>query len=135
MPTSFHELICSEPAIAYLDERHPKCANILRAIKPTESTELLIGSSKEKGACRVQFGEAVNAVLDKTSKEDNQGKVMVIDSDLEGSTGLSVIHKSHPEYVLPLSFRRDTDQQGVRLEWYHGARKLFCCCRFRSLQG
>jgi transketolase C-terminal domain/subunit len=90
----------SEPAIAYLDERHPKCANILRAIKPTENTEILIGSSKERGACRVQFGDAVSAVLDKTSKEENQGKVMVIDSDLEGSTGLSGIHKSHPEYVL-----------------------------------
>jgi len=90
----------SEPAIAYLDERHPKCANILRAIKPTENTELLIGSSKERGACRVQFGDAVSAVLDKTSKEENQGKVMVIDSDLEGSTGLSGIHKSHPEYVI-----------------------------------
>ena len=111
------------------------CANILRAIKPTESTELLIGSSKEKGACRVQFGEAVNAVLDKTSKEDNRGKVMVIDSDLEGSTGLSVIHKAHPEFVFSFFISRDTDKQGIRLEWYHGARKFLCCCRFRSLQG
>lgn len=92
-------LINSEPAIAYLDERHPKCANILRAIKPTENTELLVGSSKDRGACRVQFGDSVNKVLDKTSKEENQGKVMVIDSDLEGSTGLSSIHKNHPEYL------------------------------------
>ena len=45
----------------------------------------------------MQFGEAVSAVLDKTSKEKNTEKVMVIDSDLEGSTGLSVIHKKHPE--------------------------------------
>lgn len=87
----------SEPAIAFLDPRHPKCANILRAIKPTENTELLVGSTKERGACRVQFGEAVNAVLDKTSKEENVGKVLVIDSDLEGSTGLNGIHKKHPE--------------------------------------
>jgi len=88
---------CSEPAIAYLDVRHPKCANILRNIKPTENTELLVGSTKERGACRVQFGEAVSTVLDKTSKEHNSAKVMVIDSDLESSTGLSVIHKKHPE--------------------------------------
>jgi hypothetical protein len=39
----------------------------------------------------------VSNVLDKTSKEENQGKICVIDSDLEGSTGLSVIHKRHPE--------------------------------------
>ena len=87
----------SEPAIAYLDPRHPRCANILRAIQPTENTELLVGSTKERGACRVQFGEAVSAVLSRTSKEENKEKVMVIDSDLEGSTGLSVIHKKHPE--------------------------------------
>jgi transketolase C-terminal domain/subunit len=61
------------------------------------NTELLVGSTKERGACRVQFGEAVSAILSKTSKEENTSKVMVIDSDLEGSTGLSVIHKKHPE--------------------------------------
>lgn len=38
-------------------------------------------------------------MLDKTSKEENEKKVVVIDSDLEGSTGLSVIHKKHPESV------------------------------------
>ncbi|OXG30828.1 hypothetical protein C367_01548, partial [Cryptococcus neoformans Ze90-1] len=47
-----------------------------------------------------QFGEAVSAVLDKSSKEQNKAKVLVIDSDLEGSTGLSVIHKKHPEVFL-----------------------------------
>lgn len=87
----------SEPAIAFLDPRHPKCAAILRAIKPTEATEILVGSTKERGAVRVQFGEAVSTVLDKTSKEQNAAKVMVIDTDLEGSTGLNVIHKKHPE--------------------------------------
>ena len=45
----------------------------------------------------MQFGEAVSSVLDRTSKEENIAKVMVIDSDLEGSTGLNVIHKKHPE--------------------------------------
>lgn len=92
-------LSCSEPAIAYLDERHPKCANILRAIQPSVDSTILRGSSKERGANRVQFGEAVAAVLDKTSKEENKSRVLVVDSDLEGSTGLNVIHKKHPEYV------------------------------------
>lgn len=61
------------------------------------SDDVLQGSSKDKGACRVQFGEAVSAVLDKTDKEANKARVVVIDSDLEGSTGLNVIHKKHPE--------------------------------------
>ncbi|WRT66080.1 uncharacterized protein IL334_003033 [Kwoniella shivajii] len=95
-----HDAIKVEPAIDYLDPRHPKCANILRAIQPTNYSELLLGSTKEKAACRVQFGEAVSNVLDKTSKEENKSKVVVIDSDLEGSTGLNVIHKKHPEVFL-----------------------------------
>lgn len=95
-----HDAIKVEPAIEYLDARHPKCAAILRAIQPSNYAELLSGSTKERGACRVQFGEAVSAVLDKSSKEQNKAKVLVIDSDLEGSTGLSVIHKKHPEVFL-----------------------------------
>jgi hypothetical protein len=86
-----------EPAIEFLNDRHPKCAAILEAIKPASDSEDLLGSTKERAACRNEFGAAVNRVLDKTSKEENQGKVVVIDSDLEGSTGLNVIHKKHPE--------------------------------------
>lgn len=84
----------------------------------------------------MQFGDSVSAVLDKTSKEENQGKVMVIDSDLEGSTGLSGIHKSHPEYVRILYSKKNTaDQQGIHFERYHGEGQLFGGCRFRCLQG
>jgi len=95
-----HDAVKVEPAIKFLEGRHPKCAAILKAIQPTVSNEMVTGSSKERGACRVQFGEAVAAVLDKTSKEENAKKVCVIDSDLEGSTGLSVIHKKHPEVFI-----------------------------------
>jgi hypothetical protein len=86
-----------EPAIDFLNPRHPKCAAILQAIKPDPDSEALLGSTKERGACRVEFGEAVSKVLDKTSKEENVKRVVVVDSDLEGSTGLNVIHKKHPE--------------------------------------
>jgi len=39
--------------------------------------------------------------LDTLSKEEAAKKVMVIDSDLEGSTGLKVIHQKHPEVFVP----------------------------------
>ncbi|ORX36956.1 putative transketolase [Kockovaella imperatae] len=96
-----HDVIKVEPAIKYLDSKgHKKCAAILRAIKPTESSDILLGSTKERGAVRVQFGEAVSTVLDKSGKDENAKRVCVIDSDLEGSTGLSVIHKKHPEVFV-----------------------------------
>lgn len=54
--------------------------NILNNIKPNAVPYLYEGSSKELGANRVVFGEAVNLVLDKLSKEEAAKKVMVIDS-------------------------------------------------------
>ena len=56
------------------------------------------GSTKEVQANRVQFGEAVSDVLDKHA--DRKKDVMVIDSDLEGSTGLKVIHTRHPDVFV-----------------------------------
>lgn len=58
-----------------------------------------IGSTKEVDANRVKFGQAVSDVLDKHT--DRKKDVMVIDSDLEGSTGLKVIHQRHPECFVP----------------------------------
>jgi len=58
------------------------------------------GSSKDNNANRVVFGEAVSDVLDTLTKEEAAEKVLVIDSDLEGSTGLKVIHTRHPEVFV-----------------------------------
>ena len=55
-------------------------SDILTGITAKGVPYLYVGSSKETQATRVMFGEAVNAVLDKTSKEVNAKKVMVIDS-------------------------------------------------------
>jgi transketolase len=70
-------------------------------IKAGSNTHQYMGSTKDKGANRVIFGEAVNSVLDGLSKEEAARRVMVIDSDLEGSTGLKGIHSKHPEVFVP----------------------------------
>lgn len=67
---------------------------------------LFEGSTRDKGANRSVFGEAVNGVLDRFSKEENAARVMVIDSDLEGSTGLKAIHSKHPEVNSHCLFAR-----------------------------
>lgn len=69
-------------------------------IKPGSNPHQYLGSTKDKGANRVIFGEAVNSVLDTLSKEEAARRVMVIDSDLEGSTGLKEIHAEHPEVFV-----------------------------------
>ncbi|KAI1797214.1 transketolase [Ganoderma leucocontextum] len=99
-----HDVIPVKSALKYFQKRgYPEepFAGILNNIKPYAFPYLYIGSSKELGANRVVFGEAVNLVLDKLSKEEAAKKVVVIDSDLEGSTGLKVIHQKHPEVFVP----------------------------------
>ncbi|KAI0926236.1 hypothetical protein AcW1_008453 [Taiwanofungus camphoratus] len=102
--THGHDVIPVKGAIKYLTSRgYPEsmAADILNNIKPHAVPYLYVGSTRELGANRVIFGEAVNLVLDKLSKDEAAKKVMVIDSDLEGSTGLKVIHQKHPEVFIP----------------------------------
>lgn len=99
--THGHDVIPVDKACAYLEEKGYKDAvSILQGLKPDPSPLKFIGSSKDKGANRSTFGEAVNGVLDKTSPEENKKKIVVIDSDLAGSTGLAAIKKKHPEVFI-----------------------------------
>ena len=94
-----HDVVPVKVAIEYLQTRGygQEIVDILANIKPSSEPYLFVGSSKDKGANRVLFGDAVNMVLDKLSKEEAAARVMCIDSDLEGSTGIKAIHTKHPE--------------------------------------
>ncbi|KAI0059245.1 thiamine diphosphate-binding protein [Artomyces pyxidatus] len=102
-----HDVIPVKSALSYFkkrgydDQTYNAIENILVNIKPSSVPYLYVGSTRENGANRVVFGEAVNLVLDGLTKEEAAKKVMVIDSDLEGSTGLKVIHQKHPEVFMP----------------------------------
>jgi transketolase C-terminal domain/subunit len=58
------------------------------------------GSSKEMGSNRTEFGNIVNGILDRMSDGDRVANVLVVDSDLEGSTGLKGIRAKHPEVCI-----------------------------------
>lgn len=82
--THGHDVISVKAATNYLLKRgYPQSviSDILDNIKPTSFQYSYIGSTKEKGANRVIFGEAVNLVLDELPKEVIAKKVMVIDSE------------------------------------------------------
>ena len=101
--TKAHDVIPVDIARKYLTSRgyKPEQLSFYDEIKTRSNPHQYLGSSKDKGANRVIFGEAVNAVLDGLSKEEAARRVMVIDSDLEGSTGLKGIHAKHPEVFVP----------------------------------
>ena len=76
-----HDVIPVKSAIKYLENRGlSQFKSIYDGIKPRSNPYLYIGSTKEVGANRVVFGEAVNIVLDGLNKEEAAKKVMVIDS-------------------------------------------------------
>lgn len=95
-----HDVIAVDLAVDYLKARGLTAAvDALTGFKaPKVKTEYL-GSSPEMAKVRDDFGKVVCEILDET--EDAASKVLVIDSDLEGSCGLHHIRKNHPEvYVL-----------------------------------
>ncbi|KAJ7082868.1 transketolase [Mycena belliarum] len=97
-----HDVIPVKSAVKHLISRgYPDFSEMYAGMKAVDQAYLHIGSTKERAANRVEFGEAVCLVLDKLSKEEAAKKVMVIDTDLEGSTGLKVIHQKHPEVFVP----------------------------------
>ena len=76
-----HDVIPVKSAEKYLAGRgYSNLTGVYDAIKPVPNPYLYIGSTKELGANRVVFGEAVNMVLDTLSKEEAAAKVLVIDS-------------------------------------------------------
>jgi len=96
-----HDVIPVKTAVKYLKARgYPDFTDLYDGMKAEDNAYLHIGSTQEREANRVKFGEVVNSVLDGMSKEEKVAKVMVIDSDLEGSTGLKAIHQKHPDVFI-----------------------------------
>lgn len=101
--TSAHDAIKVDAARKYLLSRGYKKEQLAfyDDIKPTSDDYKYRGSSEEKESNRTTFGEAVNTALDTLSSSEAARRVMVIDSDLEGSTGIKAIHEKHPEVFVP----------------------------------
>ncbi|KAJ7253837.1 hypothetical protein C8J57DRAFT_1658876 [Mycena rebaudengoi] len=109
-----HDVIPVKSAIKHLISRgYPDFTQLYAGMKAVDQAYLRIGSTAERGANRVVFGEAVNLVLDGLSKEEAKAKVMVIDSDLEGSTGLKQLQRGGRLWVRAGQVRRVLDVQRV----------------------
>ena len=97
-----HDVISVKLALQYLEKRgHTAAVEYLKNIQAPKNTYSFLGISDKWDSNRNVFGDAVNAVLDTMSESDRKAKVLVIDSDLEGSCGLKKIHDAHPEVFIP----------------------------------
>ncbi len=119
-----HDVIAVDLAIAYLNDRGQSAAVDMLQNSATEKTKVTyLGSSPEMGKVRDDFGKVVCELLDKM--DDAADKVLVVDSDLEGSCGLHHIRKNHPEvyvhggimernnYSVAAGFGSEKGRQGI----------------------
>lgn len=96
--THGHDVINKEAAIAYL-ELHglTDALDHLNGVEKVSSSATYQGSSDDLSNNRGEFGNIMNGILDAIPEDERKASVLVIDSDLEGSTGLKNIHVAHPE--------------------------------------
>ena len=119
-----HDVIGVNLAVDYLTARGRSAAVELLQNYPVQKVkESYLGSTSETGKVRDDFGKVVCELLD--SMEDPAKKVLVVDSDLEGSCGLHHIRKNHPEvyvhggimernnYSVAAGFGAEAGRQGI----------------------
>lgn len=96
-----HDVIAKQPAIDYLTQRGLMDAvAYINAIEKPKGGAAYKGSSKETASNRTEFGAIVNGILDRMPESERIARVLVVDSDLEGSTGLKGIRVAHPEVCI-----------------------------------
>ena len=97
---SGHDVIKADPAIEYLRARGLEdAANYVQGVEKVSSGGAFKGSSEEKASNRAEFGNIVSAILDELGPAEKK-KVLAVDSDLEGSTGLKNVRTKHPDVCV-----------------------------------
>jgi len=97
-----HDALALASAVKYLEGRgYSSAVEVLKKVpKAADPYAQFLGAGKF-GAPRQAFGEAVAAILGKLqSAEERRSRVVVVDSDLEGSCGLKKIRESWPEVYI-----------------------------------
>ena len=94
-----HDVIPVDMAIAYLKAKgRDEAVSILESSAKSADGTIYLGSSKETGKNRDDFGKIVCELIEETP--DRESRVLVVDSDLEGSCGLHHIRKKYPDIYV-----------------------------------
>ena len=94
-----HDVIPVDMAIAYLENKNQAGAvKMLKSGAAKKQPPTYLGSTQEKAKNRDDFGKIISEII--KDMPDRKSKVLVIDSDLEGSCGLHHIRKAFPEVYV-----------------------------------
>ncbi len=124
--THGHDVIKVAYALEYLEARgcYPDAVEYLKNVDKGPQAPAYKGSSGV-GKNRVLFGKVFNEIVGAMNEDERIRTVRVFDNDLEGSCGLDVIRKEHPEIFIrggimergnfsaAAGFGFDEDKQGV----------------------
>ncbi|MFT4303392.1 MAG: transketolase C-terminal domain-containing protein [Candidatus Woesearchaeota archaeon] len=92
-----HEVISVDSAVKYLSIKgYSKAIKLLKNSKQSIENYSYKGSSFERFSNRDEFGKTINEIIKKNKVKPNN--LLVIDNDLEGSTGLKHIHDKNPDF-------------------------------------
>jgi transketolase len=121
-----HDVIKVELALEYLESRgRAEAAKALRAVAKPKGSVSFRGSGAAFAKNRDLFGEFVCDLVAPLSAEERRERLLVIDSDLEGSCGLHHVRKRFPDIYVPggvmergnfsaaAGFGRDKGRQGI----------------------
>ena len=119
-----HDVIAVDLAIAYLRQRGlTEAVAMLENQAAAKDSRTYLGSSRETGKVRDDFGKVVCDLLGTLERPEE--KVLVVDSDLEGSCGLHHIRKKYPQlyvhggimernnYSVAAGFGSEPGRQGI----------------------
>lgn len=119
-----HDVIAVKLAVDYLTAKGlTAAADMLQNFPVVKEKTTYLGSTPEMGKVRDDFGKVVSELLD--GMDSPASKVLVVDSDLEGSCGLHHIRKNHPEvyvhggimernnYSVAAGFGSEAGRQGI----------------------
>jgi transketolase C-terminal domain/subunit len=96
-----HDVIKVQTAIEYLSARNQHAAiEYLKSVEKPKRPTGYRGSSTTMGKNRDVFGQTVVEILSQLGAAERKESVLAIDSDLEGSCGLSFVKKAYPEIFV-----------------------------------
>jgi transketolase C-terminal domain/subunit len=94
-----HDVISVDDACTYLERRgHTDAVKHLQAIdKPKNPYRFKGSDNDDKGSTRGKFGAAMADIIQAMDEKTRAEQVFVIDTDLEGSTGIKAIREVAPD--------------------------------------
>lgn len=96
-----HDAMALPAAIKFLEARgHTEAVEQLKQVRKTKDPYPKYLGAGAFGAPRQVFGETVNKIIGQLPADERRARVLVVDSDLEGSCGLQKIRERWPEVYI-----------------------------------